>query len=119
MRSFIGSTGAFLPEARALCSHVVLGRLGPEPFEQAYARAAGTLTLDGRTIQVREARPGEPPMFYSYPCGRKVGWVEERSAAGSVVDVAKALGLPEADAREVVDGVADVRLNRPKFTGVT
>jgi len=96
MRSFIGSTGAFLPEARALCSHAVLGRLGPpEPFEHAYARAAGTLTLDGRTIQVREARPGEAPMFYSYPCGRKVGWVEEQSTAGSVVDVS---GLSEADA---------------------
>lgn len=91
MRSFIGSTGAFLPEARALCSHAVLGNATlPPPGPRA-----GTLTFDGRTIRVREARPGEPPMFYSYPNGRKVGWVEERSAAGSVVDVSS---LSEADA---------------------
>lgn len=96
MRSFIGATGAFLPEARALCSHAVLGRLGPpEPFEQAYARAAGTMTIDGRSIRVREVRPGEEPLFYSYPSGHPVGWVEERSAAGSVVDVAKALSPSE------------------------
>jgi hypothetical protein len=83
MRSFRGATGAFLPEARALCSHAVLGATArtTAAMQCSVSESGGTVTLsDGSTLRLREAQDGETPLCWGYPNGRKTGYAEDKAA---------------------------------------